>query len=304
MGKKLYREYDENSNLIKKECRKCGQIKTIDNFNKNRAQKDGYEHRCRKCSNNYYINDKRTIKRNLKNELYRKYDDNGKLIMKECGKCHKIKSVNEFHKDIHDKDGYKHNCKDCACKERHSYRKNNLEKERERDRNFAKSHANERNEYMRIYHINNKEKDHEKSVKYYKEKVDKAMIEIYDNVTKKLYPNNVIQYGIIYGVHCIPTDRWYIGQTKTCFKNRYKTNFFDYKQYELSENNPKLQLLQEDIEKYGQDSFEIFEVIDVAFSEKELDEKEVYYIDYYKAFDNGYNSVRGNIIKHSKLKRS
>ena len=52
-----------------------------------------------------------------------------------------------------------------------------------------------------------------------------------------------------------------------------------------------------------QESFEIFEVIDVAFSEKELDEKEAYYIDQYKAYDEGYNSNRGNIFKHNKLKR-
>ena len=33
-------------------------------------------------------------------------------------------------------------------------------------------------------------------------------------------------------------------------------------------------------------------------------EKEAYYIDLYKAYDEGYNSTRGNIFKHGKEKRS
>ena len=72
---------------------------------------------------------------------------------------------------------------------------------------------------------------------------------------------------------------------------------------ELSEDSSKGQLLADDIEKYGQENFEIIEVIDVAFSERELDEKEAYYIDLYKAYDEGYNSNRGNIFKHGKEKR-
>ena len=57
------------------------------------------------------------------------------------------------------------------------------------------------------------------------------------------------------------------------------------------------------MERDGQESVEIFEVLDVAFSEKELDEKEAYYIDLYKAYDEGYNTQRGNIFKHGKAKR-
>ena len=129
-------------------------------------------------------------------------------------------------------------------------------------------------------------------------------MKIYENVTKHKYPNNDIQYGIIYGVQNLITNRWYIGQTTTSFDIRYNGDFFNRKYYELSENNEKGKLLANDIEKYGQESFKIFEVIDVAFSEKELDEKEAYYIDLYKAYDEGYNSTRGNIFKHGKEKRS
>ena len=35
MGRKLlYREYDEEGNLVKKECSHCHEIRTVDNYNK------------------------------------------------------------------------------------------------------------------------------------------------------------------------------------------------------------------------------------------------------------------------------
>ena len=57
----------------------------------------------------------------------------------------------------------------------------------------------------------------------------------------------------------------------------------------------KKKLLKYDLEQYGEESFEINKILDVAFSQKELDEKEIYYIDYYKAYEEGYNSNRGYI---------
>lgn len=162
-------------------------------------------------------------------------------------------------------------------------------------------------EERKQYYTNNRsiilEKAHEYTRKRYKDKINQELLRIYDNYTKKLYPKSDIQYGVIYGVHCKPSDRWYIGQTIRSFNNRYQGNFFNTKSNELSDDSTKAQVLNDDIEKYGQESFEIFEVLDVAFSEKELDEKEAYYIDLYKAYGTGYNSNRGNIFKHGKSKR-
>lgn len=270
---KLYRVFDEiTGQLIEKECRKCGQIKSINEFNKNKAQKDGYCHTCRTCSNNYdLIENKGTRERrqwhNIKNELYRLYDDKSNLIMKECGKCHEIKFVNEFHKDKYDKDGYKHNCKICACKEKALYRKNNLEKEREKDRKHSK---------------------------IYREKIlNQYMLEVYEKYTKIHYPNKGIQYGVIYGVCNIITGRWYIGQTVTNFKFRYKSNFFKQFMVERGENNINKQIFQSDLERFGTESFEFIEILDVAFSNEELNEKEIFYINKYKANTEGYNTQRG-----------
>lgn len=46
------------------------------------------------------------------------------------------------------------------------------------------------------------------------------------------------------------------------------------------------------IRKYGEDSFE-WSIIDQAYSQEDLDEKEIYWIDYYDSYRNGYNMTLG-----------
>ena len=404
-NKRKYREYDTEGNLTKLQCSKCKQIKSVDKFSKCKNKIDGYSDRCKECSSKYQK--EHYMKNHKIKTLYREYDG-GKLIKLECSKCEAIKEVSCFYTSKECKDGINPKCKECQKienKERHfknreeinkksreyyqenkelikkkhkKYCENNKEKiaelqkqyylenkdkirERVKEYQFKnKDKIRERvkeyqfknkdkikirahkyylnnkekiNNYNNQYNLNHKERMNEWKKQYYKDNIENISIKrkqyttinrekiikhsrdlrknkgekeikrIYENVTKNLYPNNGIQYGVIYGVHCIPTDRWYIGQTVRSFNIRYDGDFFTRKFHGLSDDNPKLQLLHEDIEKYGKDNFEIFEVIDVAFSEKELDEKEAYYIDYYKAYDEGYNSNRGNIFKHNKSKR-
>ena len=226
------------------------------------------------------------------------------LVAKECTKCHEIKSVNEFSRDKSRTDGLKSQCKQC-CKEcSKQWRENNKEYKKEYDKQWRENNKeykkecnkqwrDDNKEYRKQYYEDNKEHEKEYKKQCYNNKAQEAIQEIHENVTKKRYPHNGIQYGIIYGVYNTITNRWYIGQTTTSFKIRYKGNFFKCKVSEISEESS--QLLVEDIETYGEGSFQIHEVIDVAFSEEELDALEVYYIDKYKAYDEGYNSNRGNI---------
>ena len=193
--------------------------------------------------------------------------------------------------------------KEKESERKRKYRENNMDIIRERERKYRENNIDVIRERSRQWYKNHIEEESERKKISYTMKVQNEIIKIYENVTKQLYPHKGIQYGNIYGVHCIPTDRWYIGQTITSFKIRSHGDFFNYKTNELSNDSIKGKLLHDDIEKYGQENFEIFEVLDVAFSEKELDEKESYYIDYYKAYDEGYNSNRGNIFKHNKSKR-
>ena len=149
---------------------------------------------------------------------------------------------------------------------------------------------------MAQYQQHHKQKIAQQKAQLRQNKVDIEIKRIYKNVTQKLYPNSGVQYGVIYGVHCIPTDRWYIGQTVNSFDIRYEGDFFTNKVKKLSDSNDKKHLLQKDIEKFGVENFEIHEVLDVAFSAQELDEKEVYYIDKYNSYTEGYNSNRGFIF--------
>ena len=235
--------------------------------------------------------------------LYREYDEKGKLIKLQCGTCREIKTIDNFNKNKNYKDGYKYTCKLCLKEYRCQHYQKYKEKILEYHHHLYQENKEKINERNRQLYQDNKEKILKHQRQYHKNKSQIEISKIYENVTKNLYPNNGIQYGIIYGVHCINNDRWYIGQTIRSFNLRYDNNFFKRKFNELLGDNEKAHLLHEDIEKYGQENFEIFEVIVVAFSEKELDEKEVYYIGYYKEYDEGYNSNRGNIFKHEKSKR-
>ena len=287
MGRKskVYREYDkETGELIKLECGKCHEIKTTDCFHKNKNKKDGVGIECKQCYS----------------ERHRQYSENNKEKISERNRLYyenNKKEVKERRRQ------YRENNKEKISERDHRYRINNKEKVSDYHRQWYENNKKEISDYQRQYRENNKDKIKEHQHQLYKDKVYQEIRRIYRNVTKQCYPHNGIQYGVIYGVVCNNTNRWYIGQTTTSFNARYQGDFFKYKFNELSEDNSKGQLLADDIEKYGQENFEIFEVIDVAFSEKELDEKEAYYIDLYKAYDEGYNTQRGNIFKHGKAKR-
>lgn len=96
------------------------------------------------------------------------------------------------------------------------------------------------------------------------------------------------KYGIIYKITNKINNKVYIGQTikKYGFKQRYS--------YNLSKNTKNLHL-KSSIEKYGIENFEIIEEFDIAYSKEELDNKEKYWISYYKSNNNdyGYNLQDG-----------
>lgn len=89
------------------------------------------------------------------------------------------------------------------------------------------------------------------------------------------------KYGIIYKITNKINNKVYIGQTikKYGFKQRYS--------YNLAKNTKNLHL-KSSIEKYGIENFEIIEEFDIAYSKEELDNKEKYWIAYYKSNDANY----------------
>ena len=221
-------------------------------------------------------------------ELLRNYDSNGKLISLECSKCHEVKVVSEFSKNKSKKDGVDTKCKDC-CKE---YRKQNADKKKEYNAEYYKQNADKIKEQNAEYRKQNAEYYAE----YRKQKVEQSLIEIKayveQNPQRYNYNPNEEIYGIIYLVHNVKSDKYYIGQTTNSFDIRYKCGWLYTHSYKDT--------VKTDLEKYGEDSFEYTKIFKVAHTQQDLDKLEAYYIDYFNSYENGYNENRGNIFTERK----
>ena len=93
-------------------------------------------------------------------------------------------------------------------------------------------------------------------------------------------------YGIIYKFTCKITGKSYVGQTT---KNRLKTRINRHKTCNLNLHFYNAR------DKYGWDNFE-FSIIEdhISLDEKDLlNNREIYWIEYYDSFRNGYNSTKG-----------
>ena len=108
-------------------------------------------------------------------------------------------------------------------------------------------------------------------------------------------------YGIIYKIENIITHKIYIGQTtdKRGFKGRYnyKGNGIERVYSDLLSRknrgayyNP---YLLHSIEKCGFDAFSVDEIFDTAMSKDELNDKEIYYIEQFDCYKNGFNMSYG-----------
>lgn len=223
---------------------------------------------------------------------------------KKCSKCNEVKPYEEFQRRKDSKDGYRSQCKECFNNHQRNYYNKNKEHIRERNKKYELDPIKQKERTKRYLENHKNDEDfktrHRESERKRKEKRrSEAKQQIFKSISIKNNEQSYEQYGVIYGVYNIVTDRWYIGQTTNSFDIRYNGDFFKYKMKENLEDS-NIKLLKNDFELYGEESFEIYEVIDIAFSEKELDEKEVYYIDYYESYDKGYNGNRGNLFKWTK----
>ena len=108
-------------------------------------------------------------------------------------------------------------------------------------------------------------------------------------------------YGIIYKIENMINHKVYIGQTsqERGFKDRYCRKgqgierVYNSYLYEQKHNRYYNIHLFKAIEKYGFDAFVVDEIFDVALTEYELNEKEIFYIEKFDSFCNGYNSTLG-----------
>lgn len=92
------------------------------------------------------------------------------------------------------------------------------------------------------------------------------------------------------------TNERYVGQT-TNFSRRKNEHFEKLK--ENRHPNPKLQNVYN---KYGKENFLIEKITFENLSKEELNEQEIYYIDYYNSYEKGYNLTRGGTGGDTKSK--
>ena len=109
-------------------------------------------------------------------------------------------------------------------------------------------------------------------------------------------------YGTIYKITNLVNNKVYIGQTsQKNFNERYSAKgkgierVYWYHVYRKRYGDLRNTHLLRSIEKYGFDKFVVDEIFDVAYDEKELNEKEMYWIKYYNSNDPnyGYNGTIG-----------
>lgn len=184
------------------------------------------------------------------------------VIIKRCFDCMEYKKADEFGKDKTQKDGINKICNEC-----------NVKRTKER----------------------------------YEAKIQQALEDIRliveANPTKYDYIPGMEIYGIIYLVYNRITKRYYVGQTTVSFDIRYSDGFFHnhIEGKEDIEHSYPNQLLQQDLELYGEESFEFNKLFKVASNQYELDKIEAYMIDKLEAYTKGYNRTRGNLFTNRGL---
>lgn len=92
--------------------------------------------------------------------------------------------------------------------------------------------------------------------------------------------------GYIYKITNLVNGNIYIGQTKRHYQQRWKEHI--YRSARIDETS---QSICKAIHKYGKENF-LFEVLEECDDEI-LSEREIYYIDYYDSYNNGYNATPG-----------
>ena len=274
-----------------KVCTKCGKWKTLEEYYKNKASKDGKQSACKKCQK----------------ECQKQYRENNKEYTKEYGKQWRennpkySKQWRENNKE-HTKE-YGKQWRESNPEYRKQHYQNNKEYEKKQHKQWCEQNKEYRKEKNKQWRGNNKEYIKEKSKEYrennkehirqYREEIKNDNIVQLTEMLKQVNPIfedlNIKAYGSVYKITNIKTDRCYIGQTINSLNKRYTTNVIKgWIEERLEKVNQKFteELIEED--------FVVDEVIAIGVCKYHLDKLEAYYINKYNSCENGYNNECGN----------
>jgi len=138
-----------------KKCSKCGEVKAVSEFNKNKNRKDGLHTYCKKCVKQYYqVNKEKTL------EQKKQYRQANKEKIKERKK--KYYQVNKEKTLEHNKQ-YRQANKEKIKERKKKYYQANKEKTLEHSKQYRQANKEKIEQYNKQYRQANKEKLKEKS---------------------------------------------------------------------------------------------------------------------------------------------
>lgn len=167
------------------------------------------------------------------------------------------------------------------------------EEKKDYDKVYRAAHQEERKAWQGAYYAAHREEKRAYNKARYSELASKAIEQAHVTALESgTAPSpDAVPYGVVYEVHNVVTNRYYVGQTRKGVEVRYSHGFLNTRHHSTNA------LMQQDREQYGDESFTEPAVIFVVYGNQyDLDKAEAHYIDEFNAFTEGYNRRRGNIF--------
>ena len=266
-----------------KTCTKCGEWKILDEFYKDKSMKDGRKTQCKNCIKE---REKQYYKDNAeyRKEYGKQYRQNNKEKIKESSKQYRQNNEEKIKKSSKQ---WRENNSEYGKQ----YREKNAENIKQKNKQWYEGNKNYYREYFktnkeRIHAIDKKARDKKQANNIERIKRELTVI---DPIFAEL---NLPVYGYIYKLENIKTGRVYIGQTVRPLNRRYASGGVVKSWIDERTERGSQRFIEELIER----DFVVTEVLDVAFCKWHLNTLEVYYIDKYDSYNNGYNNTAGNHI--------
>lgn len=88
-----------------KQCTICLKLQPLTNFQSAKTSRDGFHHQCKQCRASLA----KSKEPERKDKLWKVHDDYTKV----CKTCKQDKTIKNFKRSIHKKDGFENHCKEC-----------------------------------------------------------------------------------------------------------------------------------------------------------------------------------------------